>query len=76
MHWDPCDRSVIPCIEISSPKYLRQTPLHPHRLPTDAGLKEFSQTFIRNLSPLNAKISIVTRKRRRDGKIFVGMSLF
>ena len=40
-HWDPGDCSATPCIEISStfPKYLRQTPLDLHRLPTDAGLK-------------------------------------
>ena len=39
-HWDACDCSLTPCIEISSvfPKYLRQTLLDRHRLPTDANL--------------------------------------
>ena len=39
-HWDPCDRGGFPCIKICSifPKYLRQTPLDRHRLPTDTGL--------------------------------------
>ena len=74
-HWDTCDCSATPSIEISSvffPKYLRQTPLDRHRLPT------FSQTFmiIRYLSPVEAKISIVTRRGCRAGKIFVGMRLF
>ena len=41
---DPCDHSATSCIKICSvfPKYLRQTPLDRHRLPTDSSLSDLS----------------------------------
>ena len=51
-HWDPCNRSVTPCIEISSvfPKCLRQTLPDHHRLPTDASLRGSLRPFSNHLA--------------------------
>ena len=48
-YWDPCDRTVMPCMEISLvfPKYVRQTSLDRHKLATDASLGILS-----DLSPI------------------------
>ena len=65
-HWDPCDCSATLCIEISSafPKYLRQTLLDPHRLPTDAGLKS-------SLRPLSDILALWKQKSAlwREGSV-------
>ena len=77
-HWDPCDRSATPCIEISS--VFSEIPASDSARPSQVAdrrrSQEFSLTFIRYLSLVKAKISIATRRGYRAGKIFVGTRLF
>ena len=64
-HWDTRDCSATPSIEISSvtffPKYLRQTPLDRHRLPTDAGFKS-------SLRPLSDPLALWKQNQHCDEK--------